>query len=298
MTCRSRTNLSFTLSKRTAESRHPCRSNLYVHGLTSTASSAACRTTDRSRARCMASEPFPQTTAPSTGLSCERSHGRGDAWLWGDATNVAAQNIADIDSLEQQIANSFDLRGRSRAAQLIMATRSRGGLPDLARRRRGSELPDQLPHQLHSAGVRRLLGPHGTRPDRATAVLEGRDDHVRVDARRLRGGRPTGVFDRPGLGGVPRGVRSLRHQEQPDPRASPSEFSRHPLQEPAPPLRLEQPPSKGRVLRQMFEGVPAGGGRGWLREEASSLNWIAVTSPFRAIYEGIDLADHMPWRRS
>ena len=31
--------------------------------------------------------------------------------LWGDATNVAAQNIADIDSLEQQIANSFDLPG-------------------------------------------------------------------------------------------------------------------------------------------------------------------------------------------
>ena len=31
--------------------------------------------------------------------------------LWGDATNVAAQNIADIDSLEQQIANSVDLRG-------------------------------------------------------------------------------------------------------------------------------------------------------------------------------------------
>jgi hypothetical protein len=31
--------------------------------------------------------------------------------LWGDATNVAVQNIADIDSLEQQIANSFDLQG-------------------------------------------------------------------------------------------------------------------------------------------------------------------------------------------
>src|SRR4030095_160740 len=31
--------------------------------------------------------------------------------LWGDATNVAAQHVADIDSLEQQIAGSFDLRG-------------------------------------------------------------------------------------------------------------------------------------------------------------------------------------------
>ena len=31
--------------------------------------------------------------------------------LWGDATNVATQNIADIDSLEEQIANSFDLHG-------------------------------------------------------------------------------------------------------------------------------------------------------------------------------------------
>jgi len=31
--------------------------------------------------------------------------------LWGDATNVAALNVADIDSLEEQIANSFDLQG-------------------------------------------------------------------------------------------------------------------------------------------------------------------------------------------
>jgi len=31
--------------------------------------------------------------------------------LWGDATNVAAANIADIDSLERQIAASFDLEG-------------------------------------------------------------------------------------------------------------------------------------------------------------------------------------------
>ena len=44
--------------------------------------------------------------------------------LWGDATNVAAQNIADIDSLEQQIAKSFDLPGRWRADRSIMATRS------------------------------------------------------------------------------------------------------------------------------------------------------------------------------
>ena len=31
--------------------------------------------------------------------------------LWGDATNVAAQNVADLDSLEQHIADSFDLQG-------------------------------------------------------------------------------------------------------------------------------------------------------------------------------------------
>ena len=38
--------------------------------------------------------------------------------LWGDATNVAGQNIADIDALEQQIANSVDLQG-SRARRSI-----------------------------------------------------------------------------------------------------------------------------------------------------------------------------------
>ena len=31
--------------------------------------------------------------------------------LWGDATNVAAQNIADIDALERRLEDRFDLRG-------------------------------------------------------------------------------------------------------------------------------------------------------------------------------------------
>jgi hypothetical protein len=31
--------------------------------------------------------------------------------LWGDATNVVAQNVAAIDSLEQNIADSFELHG-------------------------------------------------------------------------------------------------------------------------------------------------------------------------------------------
>ena len=44
--------------------------------------------------------------------------------LWGDATNVAAQNIADMTRSNNKSPTASTSEGRSRAARSIMATRS------------------------------------------------------------------------------------------------------------------------------------------------------------------------------
>jgi hypothetical protein len=107
-------NLSFTLSKRTGGITPPVQSRMFAYmGLALYESVVDGMPHNRSIASSLHGIGLlPRTSGikywPLVASAAMAEVMRG---LWGDATNVAAQNIADINSLEQQIANSVDLQG-------------------------------------------------------------------------------------------------------------------------------------------------------------------------------------------
>jgi len=104
--------LSFTLSKRTGGITPPVQARIFAYmGLTLYESVVGGMPHNRSIANSLHGiGPLPRNDGtkywPLVASAAMAEVMRG---LWGDATNVAAQNIADIDSLEERIANSFDL---------------------------------------------------------------------------------------------------------------------------------------------------------------------------------------------
>ena len=107
-------NLSFTLSKRTGGITPPVQGRIFAYmGLALYESVVSGMPHNRSIAgslRGIGSLPTNNGTKywPLVASAALAEVMRG---LWGDATNVAAQNVADLDSLEQHIADSFDLQG-------------------------------------------------------------------------------------------------------------------------------------------------------------------------------------------
>jgi hypothetical protein len=107
-------HLSFTLSKRTGGITPPVQARIFAYmGLALYESVAGGMPHNKSIASSLHGiGPLPTSTGtrywPLVASAAMAEVMRG---LWGDATNLAAQNIADIDSLEQQIADSLDLPG-------------------------------------------------------------------------------------------------------------------------------------------------------------------------------------------
>lgn len=107
-------NLSFALSKRTGGITPPVQGRIFAYmGLALYESVVGGMPRNRSIASSLHGiGPLPTSAGtkywPLVASAAMAEVMRG---LWGDATNVAAQNIADIDSLEQQIASSVDLQG-------------------------------------------------------------------------------------------------------------------------------------------------------------------------------------------
>lgn len=107
-------NLSFMLSKRTGGITPPVQARMFAYmGLALYESVVGGMPRNRSIASSLHGiGPLPRNhSAKYWPLVASAAMAEVMRGLWGDATNVAAQNIADIDSLEQQIANSFDLPG-------------------------------------------------------------------------------------------------------------------------------------------------------------------------------------------
>jgi hypothetical protein len=107
-------DLSFTLSKRTGGITPPVQARIFAYmGLALYESVVGGMPRNASIARSLhvvarVPENHGSKSWPLVASAAMAEVMRG---LWGDATNVAEQNIADIDSLEQQIADSFDLQG-------------------------------------------------------------------------------------------------------------------------------------------------------------------------------------------
>ncbi len=107
-------SLSFTLSKRTGGITPPVQGRIFAYmGLALYESVVGGMSHNRSIASALHGiGPLPGSHGahywPLVASAALAEAMRG---LWGDATNVAAQNVADIDALELQIANSFNLRG-------------------------------------------------------------------------------------------------------------------------------------------------------------------------------------------
>jgi hypothetical protein len=107
-------DLSFTLSKRTAGITPPVQGRIFAYmGLALYESVVAGMPHNRSIASALHGiGPLPRNEGtkywPLVASAALAEVMRG---LWGDATNVSAQNVADIDSLEQQVGASFDLPG-------------------------------------------------------------------------------------------------------------------------------------------------------------------------------------------
>jgi hypothetical protein len=107
-------DLSFTLSKRTGGITPPVQARIFAYmGLAlyeSVVGGMPRNASIASSLRVVARVPenHGSKSWPLVASAAMAEVMRG---LWGDATNVAAQNIAEIDSLEQQIADSFDLQG-------------------------------------------------------------------------------------------------------------------------------------------------------------------------------------------
>jgi len=107
-------NLSFTLSKRTGGITPPVQGRIFAYmGLALYESIVGGMPHNRSIASSLQGiGPLPTNHGTKYWpLVASASMAEVMRGLWGDATNVAAQNIADIDALEEQIANSFDLEG-------------------------------------------------------------------------------------------------------------------------------------------------------------------------------------------
>jgi len=107
-------NLAFTLSKRTGGITPPVQGRIFAYmGLALYESVVGGMPHNRSIARSLHGiGPLPGNDGtkywPLVASAALAEVMRG---LWGDATDVAAQNVADIDSLEQQIADGVDLQG-------------------------------------------------------------------------------------------------------------------------------------------------------------------------------------------
>ena len=141
-------DLSFTLSKRTGGITPPVQGRIFAYmGLALYESVVGGMPHNRSIASSLQGiGPLARNhgteTRPLVASAAMAEVMRG---LWGDATNVAAQNLADIDSLEQQIAHNFDLQvplagrsidyGHAVGAAVYQTSRDDG---------EGSKLPDQL----------------------------------------------------------------------------------------------------------------------------------------------------------
>jgi hypothetical protein len=107
-------NLSFTLSKRTGGVTPPVQARAFAYmGLALYESLVGGMPHHRSIASSLHGiGPLPKNAGTKYWpLVASASMAEVMRGLWGDATNVAAQNIADIDALEQQIGNTFHLEG-------------------------------------------------------------------------------------------------------------------------------------------------------------------------------------------
>src|SRR5262245_39432960 len=109
-------NLSFTLSKRTGGITPPVQARIYAYqGITLYESLIGGMGSHRSVAASLNGiGPLPTTPNSSLFWPLVPSSAMAEVMpgLWGDRTNVAAQNVADINALETQIANSFtDVQG-------------------------------------------------------------------------------------------------------------------------------------------------------------------------------------------
>jgi hypothetical protein len=107
-------NLSFALSKRTGGITPPVQARIFAYmGLALYESIVGGMPHNRSIASSLHGiGPLPEKDGtkywPLVASAAMAEVMRG---LWGDKTNVAVQNIADINSLEQQIATNFNLQG-------------------------------------------------------------------------------------------------------------------------------------------------------------------------------------------
>jgi hypothetical protein len=107
-------NLSFSLSKRTGGITPPVQARIFAYmGLALYESVVGGMPHNRSIASSLHGiGPLPRNHGskywPLVASAAMAEVMRG---LWGDAADVAAQNVGDIDSLEQQIASSFRLHG-------------------------------------------------------------------------------------------------------------------------------------------------------------------------------------------
>ncbi len=107
-------DLSFTLSKRTAGISPPVQARIFAYmGLALYESVVGGMPENGSIAASLHGvERLPENKGtkcwPLVASAAMAEVMRG---LWGDATNAAAKNITDIDALEQQIANGFEVQG-------------------------------------------------------------------------------------------------------------------------------------------------------------------------------------------
>lgn len=109
-------NLSFTLSKRTGGITPPVQARIYAYqGLAlyeAVVNGMSGHRSVASQLNGIGTLPTTTNTTLYWPLVASASMAEAMRGLWGDKTNVAAQNIADINALETQIANSFtDLQG-------------------------------------------------------------------------------------------------------------------------------------------------------------------------------------------
>jgi hypothetical protein len=107
-------DLSITLSKRTGGITPPVQARIFAYmGLALYESVVGGMPHNRSIASSLHGiGPLPENHGTrSWPLVASAAMAEVMRGLWGDKTNVAAQNVADIDSLEQAIAKRFDLQG-------------------------------------------------------------------------------------------------------------------------------------------------------------------------------------------
>jgi PAP2 superfamily protein len=107
-------SLAFALSKRTGGITPPVQARIFAYmGLSLYESVVSGMPRHRSIAGSLHDVgPLPKNDGPKYWpLAASAAMAEVMRGLWGDATNMAAQNVADIDALEEQIANSVELQG-------------------------------------------------------------------------------------------------------------------------------------------------------------------------------------------